>query len=130
TNVAGVVLNTRDVSERKALEDELRARAWHDALTGLANRALFSDRVEHALARSGRREASIAVLFLDIDDFKMVNDTRGHSAGDRLLTIVAERLLSCVRPGDTVARFGGDEFAILLEDSDRDAAVRVAGRVT
>src|SRR5205085_11192564 len=91
--------------------------------------ALFSDRVEHALTRSGRQDVPIAVLFLDLDDFKTINDTLGHSAGDRLLKEVAERLQACVRPQDTVARFGGDEFAILLEDSDRQGAEEVAARV-
>jgi diguanylate cyclase (GGDEF)-like protein/PAS domain S-box-containing protein len=128
-NVHGVVLTTRDVTERKALEDELRSRAWHDSLTGLANRALFSDRVEHALARSRRQGAPLAVLFLDLDEFKTVNDTLGHSGGDALLKEVAERLLHCVRPEDTVARFGGDEFAVLLEDSARTGAEEVTRRV-
>lgn len=127
--VRGLVLTTRDVTERKALEDELRARAWHDSLTGLANRALFTERVEHALVRSRRQDAPLAVLFLDLDDFKAINDTLGHPAGDGLLQEMAERLQRCVRPEDTVARFGGDEFALLLEDSGRDVAKRVADRV-
>ena len=103
----------RDVSERKRLEQELRRRALYDSLTGLANRVLFRDRVTHALAR---RQHSAAVLFLDLDDFKHVNDSLGHPAGDRLLEEVAERLRSCTRPADTCARLGGDEFALLLED--------------
>src|SRR5437764_6077307 len=127
--VRGVVLNARDVSERKALEEELRRQASHDSLTGLANRGLFIDRVGHALARQERRGGSVAVLFLDLDDFKIVNDSLGHNAGDLVLTGVAERLLLCVRPEATVPRFGGDEFAVLLEDADEEEAVRVATRI-
>jgi diguanylate cyclase (GGDEF)-like protein len=98
------------------LYEEIRHQAFHDALTGLANRALFGDRVEHALARSGRSGSMIAVLFLDLDDFKTVNDRFGHQAGDHMLRAIAERLMGIVRPGDTAARLGGDEFAVLLED--------------
>jgi diguanylate cyclase (GGDEF)-like protein/PAS domain S-box-containing protein len=127
--VQGIVLNTRDVSERLTLEAELRHRAWHDVVTGLANRALFTDRVEHAFARNVRGRASFAVLFLDLDDFKSVNDSLGHAAGDGLLRAVGERLSACVRPGDTVARFGGDEFAILIEDADLERATAVGARV-
>jgi diguanylate cyclase (GGDEF)-like protein len=126
--VRGVVLNARDVSERKVLEGELRRQASQDSLTGLANRGLFADRVAHALARRQRR-GTAAVLFLDLDDFKIVNDSLGHAAGDLLLAGVAERLLLCVRPEDTVARFGGDEFAVLLEETDEAEAVRVASRI-
>jgi diguanylate cyclase (GGDEF)-like protein len=127
--IRGVVLNTRDVSERVTLEAELRERAWHDSLTGLANRALFSERVNHAIARQSRPGRPLAVLFLDLDDFKSLNDTMGHAAGDLLLQGVGRRLESCVRPGDTVARFGGDEFALLLEDAEIGTAETVAGRV-
>jgi diguanylate cyclase (GGDEF)-like protein len=124
------VLNTRDISERRQLEDQLSHQAFHDNLTSLANRALFKDRVEHALRRSWRQTPSVTVLFLDLDGFKEVNDSLGHAAGDRLLIQVAERLHSCVRPSDTVARFGGDEFAVLIEDASDDAELdTVAERI-
>jgi diguanylate cyclase (GGDEF)-like protein/PAS domain S-box-containing protein len=129
-SVGGLVLNTRDISERRQLEDQLVHQAFHDSLTSLANRALFKDRVDHALARTKRQTPSVAVLFLDLDGFKEVNDSLGHAAGDRLLIQVAERLRSCVRPSDTVARFGGDEFAVLIEDASDDIdVVQVADRV-
>jgi diguanylate cyclase (GGDEF)-like protein/PAS domain S-box-containing protein len=125
--VAGIVLTLRDVTERKGLEEELKHQAFHDALTGLANRALFRDRVEHALIRAARNQLSVAVLFLDLDDFKLVNDSLGHGAGDDLLVAVATRLTSVLSAGDTAARLGGDEFAILLEEiSSADDAGRVA----
>jgi diguanylate cyclase (GGDEF)-like protein len=112
------------------LYEEIRHQAFHDGLTGLANRALFGDRVQHALARSGRSGSLIAVLFIDLDDFKTVNDRFGHPAGDQLLRLIGERLLDHVRPGDTAARLGGDEFAVLLEDiHDEDEARAVAQRL-
>jgi diguanylate cyclase (GGDEF)-like protein/PAS domain S-box-containing protein len=114
--VRGVVLNARDVGERKALLDQLAHQAFHDPLTGLANRALFYDRVSHALALAHRQGRTVLVLFLDLDDFKQVNDTLGHAEGDRLLTMIAARLRACARTTDTVARLGGDEFALLVED--------------
>jgi diguanylate cyclase (GGDEF)-like protein/PAS domain S-box-containing protein len=114
--VRGIVLNTRDVSERKRLEQQLVHQAFHDPLTGLANRALFRDRVSHALTLARRHGHALTVLFLDLDDFKKVNDSLGHDIGDRLLIAAAERFRSCTRVTDTVARFGGDEFAILLEE--------------
>jgi diguanylate cyclase (GGDEF)-like protein len=113
--VRGLVLNTRDVSERKRLEEQLTHQAFHDPLTGLANRALFRDRVSHALALAQRQGHQITVLFLDLDDFKRVNDSLGHAEGDRLLISAGERFLCCARAVDSVARLGGDEFAILME---------------
>ena len=115
--VNGIVLNTRDVSERKRFEQQLLHQAFHDPLTGLANRALFRDRVDHALKLARRQRHAITVLFLDLDDFKKVNDSYGHAEGDKLLVLAAERFRSCARAADTVARLGGDEFAILIEDS-------------
>jgi diguanylate cyclase (GGDEF)-like protein/PAS domain S-box-containing protein len=128
--VEGIVLTMRDVSERKSLEEELKHQAFHDALSGLANRALFTDRLEHASARAARSRTSLAVLFLDLDDFKLVNDSLGHAAGDEMLVEVAERLIRSLRVGDTAARFGGDEFAVLLEEtSGPDEACRLAERI-
>jgi diguanylate cyclase (GGDEF)-like protein/PAS domain S-box-containing protein len=129
-HVRGIVLNSRDVSERKAFEEQLAHQAFHDPVTSLANRALFSDRVEHALMRAQRGVPDIAVMFIDLDDFKTVNDSLGHEAGDRVLQEVAQRLLIAVRPTDTVARFGGDEFAVLLEGvSDSPEAAYAAARI-
>ncbi len=119
----------RDMTERKRFVEQLRHRAFHDSLTGLANRDLFADRVEHALARRPDGIRSTAVLFLDLDGLKAVNDSLGHRAGDLLLVALAERLRSCVRPSDTCARLGGDEFAILLEDASAEAAVALADRI-
>ncbi len=116
--------------EHGRLYQELRHRSLHDPLTGLANRSLFYDRVEHVLARLARKEgAGVAILFMDIDDFKTINDTLGHARGDRLLTLVGERLRTVARAADTVARLGGDEFALLLEEvASTDAALAVAAR--
>ncbi len=126
--VGGVVLNARDVTEQTILQDQLSHQAFHDPLTDLANRALFRDRVEHALDRRRRPDEPIAVLFLDLDDFKTLNDSLGHSAGDELLIQLADRIRGCVRGGDTAARLGGDEFAILLEDAtDAEAAAQRIG---
>ena len=121
-NVKGIVLNTRDVSERKAFEEQLKHQAFHDPLTELANRALFRDRVEHALERQTRDGRPVSVLFMDLDDFKNINDSLGHAAGDQLLREAGERLKSCLRAADTAARLGGDEFGVLLEDAGTGGA--------
>jgi diguanylate cyclase (GGDEF)-like protein len=102
--------------ERKRLEDQLRHQAFHDALSGLPNRALFMDRLTHAMERHARDEATVAVLVIDVDDFKAVNDSLGHLVGDQLIAEIGRRLQFTVRSADTVARFGGDEFAVLLEN--------------
>jgi diguanylate cyclase (GGDEF)-like protein/PAS domain S-box-containing protein len=119
-----------DITERKVLEEQLTHQAFHDALTGLPNRALFMDRLGHALARSGRTGEALGVLFLDLDNFKVVNDSLGHKVGDQLLLAVAQRLRTCLRPADTVARLGGDEFTILIDDvCELSDATGVAERV-
>jgi diguanylate cyclase (GGDEF)-like protein/PAS domain S-box-containing protein len=129
-SVHGIVVNARDVSDRKALQAQLTHQAFHDQLTGLANRALFLDRVTHALTLARRHQQKLALIFLDIDNFKTVNDSLGHGVGDRLLTIAAQRLLASVRTADTVARLGGDEFAVLLEDAEHDSgAIAVVERI-
>ncbi|HEX3277143.1 MAG TPA: EAL domain-containing protein [Thermoleophilaceae bacterium] len=127
--VRGVVFNARDVTERVGLEAQLTRQAFHDALTDLANRALFRDRLDQALVRSGRSEEMLAVLLVDLDGFKQVNDSLGHDAGDELLRQVAARFSRLVRPSDTLARLGGDEFAILLDGAGEPQAVEVAERM-
>ncbi|MFH9011954.1 aminotransferase class I/II-fold pyridoxal phosphate-dependent enzyme [Streptomyces sp. NPDC017943] len=115
--VSGLVVTLRDVTEQRRLEQELTQRAFHDSLTGLPNRTLLLERIERALLR-GRREASLTcLLFIDLDDFKLVNDTMGHRAGDQLLISVGNRLSRTLRRTDTAARLGGDEFAVLMEDA-------------
>ncbi len=126
-----VVWVARNVTTRKSLEAQLSYQALHDPLTGLANRVLFHDRVAHAFAALERAGGRIAVLFLDVDEFKTVNDSLGHSVGDSLLTTLAHRLLNATRGCDTVARLGGDEFAVLIEHASADAdALIVAGRIS
>jgi diguanylate cyclase (GGDEF)-like protein/PAS domain S-box-containing protein len=128
--IDGVLLTSRDVTDRHRLEAELRHQAFHDALTGLPNRALLTERLDHALARVRRRsDASLTLLFLDLDDFKVINDSVGHTSGDELLVEVGKRLAECVRAEDTCARLAGDEFAILLEDADAAAGERLAERL-
>ena len=128
--VGGLAINFRDVSERKALEAQLSHLAYHDPLTLLANRRLFRDRVHHALALAQRAHQRVAVIFLDLDNFKNVNDSLGHDAGDRLLQTVAQRLVNVTRSTDTVARLGGDEFAILLEAIDDISVIeRITGMI-
>jgi diguanylate cyclase (GGDEF)-like protein len=119
-----------DITERRALQERLHMQAFHDDLTGLANRALFKDRLEHALTRRARRPGLVGVLFLDIDRFKTINDSLGHTIGDRVLIAVAARLQSVLRPEDTIARLGGDEFAIVVEDvGSPEEAIALAERV-
>ncbi|HVE46203.1 MAG TPA: EAL domain-containing protein [Acidimicrobiales bacterium] len=129
SNVRGIVLTARDMSERKSFESQLTHKAFHDDLTGLANRALLSDRVRHALARRTVAGERLALLFLDVDDFKTINDSLGHAAGDTVLVAAAERLATCLRPADTIARLGGDEFAVLLEATNTDQAINLAERI-
>jgi len=128
-DVASIVLTGLDVTERRQLADELHRRAFRDELTGLANRALFTDRLHHALLRRPDPARDVAVIFIDLDDFKTINDSLGHQAGDALLTQVAARLPAALRPADTIARLGGDEFAVLLEDTDEAQAQQVAERL-
>jgi diguanylate cyclase (GGDEF)-like protein len=120
-----------DVTQKKRSEERLHHLAFHDPLTGLPNRRLFVDHLGHALKLTRRQGNRVAVLFMDLDQFKVVNDSLGHEVGDLLLTVVAQRLGRCLRPEDTLARFGGDEFVVLLEAvGDPAEAVRVAERIT
>ncbi|MEP6789298.1 MAG: EAL domain-containing protein, partial [Acidobacteriota bacterium] len=115
---------------RKSLEDQLTHQALHDPLTKIANRVLFKDRVDHALSKLPRSNSGLAVLFLDLDNFKAINDSLGHAAGDKLLVCVAERLQDCLRSADTAARLGGDEFAVLIESMYRpDEPLMIAERI-
>ncbi len=129
-SVSGIVVNARDITDRHDLEQMLMHQAFFDGLTGLPNRALFMDRAEHALAQQDRKAGSSALLFIDLDGFKTINDTYGHDVGDAALVAVAQRVDSLCRAGDTAARLGGDEFTLLLETVEStDAALQVAERV-
>ncbi|MDE3204601.1 MAG: EAL domain-containing protein [Acidobacteriota bacterium] len=127
--VGGLVVTLRDVTDRVKLEQELRRQAFHDSLTSLANRQLFADRLAHALTRSERTGSQLVVLFCDLDEFKNVNDSLGHSAGDQVLVEIARRAKDALRSSDTIARLGGDEFAILLEDTDLAVAHGIATKL-
>jgi diguanylate cyclase (GGDEF)-like protein/PAS domain S-box-containing protein len=128
--IVGRVWSFRDGTERKRLENELSYQAFHDSLTGLVNKALFPDRLERAVARAARSHTRFAFFFLDLDEFKSVNDSLGHAAGDDLLRVAATRLLSCLRKVDTAARLGGDEFAVLVENvAQPSEAFRLARRI-
>ncbi|HET9795394.1 MAG TPA: diguanylate cyclase [Thermoanaerobaculia bacterium] len=128
-SVGAVVVNYRDVTERRRAIDELEYRAFHDELTGLPNRALFLDRLTQAIALARRDGRKLAVMFIDLDRLKGVNDTLGHSAGDAVIRAVTERLRGCVREADTLARVGGDEFTLLIpEITDEADAVTVAAK--
>ena len=120
-----LVVTMRDITERKRAEEELTRRATHDTLTGLPNRALIRERLTHALQRSRRSGMNVALLFVDLDGFKLINDTQGHEAGDELLKAVASRLIEQVRPGDTVARLAGDEFVVLCEQVEQPIGMSV-----
>ncbi len=129
-NFIGIYGTARDITERKEAEDFINFQAYHDLLTRLPNRALFKDRLNMAIAQCRRRQNLLAVLFLDLDRFKIVNDTLGHAMGDRLLQSVALRLQKCLREGDTLSRFGGDEFVLLLPEVEgRDDARQVARKI-
>jgi diguanylate cyclase (GGDEF)-like protein/PAS domain S-box-containing protein len=128
-HVRGIVLNARDVTERVELEEQLTRQAFYDNLTGLANRALFRDRLDQAIARSERSNALLAVLMVDLDGFKQVNDSLGHDAGDQFLQEVATRFGTTTRVSDTLARLGGDEFGVLIEGADESRAVAMANRL-
>ncbi|BAL89996.1 putative diguanylate cyclase/phosphodiesterase with PAS sensor [Actinoplanes missouriensis 431] len=128
--VRGIVVTLRDVTEQRRLEDDLTHQAYHDSLTGLANRVLFRTRLEQAHAAAARDGSTLGVLFIDLDDFKEVNDTLGHAIGDQLLIAVAQRITATIGAGSTAARMGGDEFAVLVGQCDRaDAAEDVAARL-
>lgn len=119
--IVGLLGIDRDITARKLAEDRLEFLAHHDALTGLPNRALFADRLQQAVLHGTRNQSKVTVIFLDLDRFKLVNDSLGHDAGDKVLEVTANRVQSCLRANDTVSRLGGDEFVILLPDSPQDA---------
>ncbi len=129
--VAGIVITCHDITERKAHEQELTHLAFRDRLSNLPNRALFLDRLSQALERSQRQQQQVAVMFLDMDNFKVINDSLGHQVGDHFIVAVAERLRQCLRGEDTIARFGGDEFTVFVEDIATEGdAIAVAERIS
>ncbi len=129
-NFSGTYVVVRDITERLASEKLIHYQAYHDLLTGLPNRALFMDRLTNAIKVAHREQHELAIMFLDLDRFKIVNDSLGHSVGDRLLKLVGQRLSTCLRESDTLARLGGDEFIVLLHDIESaDAAHTVAGKI-
>jgi diguanylate cyclase (GGDEF)-like protein/PAS domain S-box-containing protein len=120
----------QDISEKKRLEEEIHYLAYHDPLTHLPNRMLFRDRVQQAITQAKRTQSKLALMFIDLDGFKAVNDMHGHNNGDSLLQQVAERMRLCVRAGDTVARLGGDEFTVLLREIKGEGSIeRVAQKL-
>jgi diguanylate cyclase (GGDEF)-like protein/PAS domain S-box-containing protein len=123
-SVAGLIGTITDITEQRRVEEQVRHMAHHDALTQLPNRSLLRDRVGQAIAKAKRNDEVLALLFIDLDRFKTINDSLGHSVGDRLLQAVAARLLGCTRAADTVARIGGDEFVVLLGDLDHPETAR------
>jgi diguanylate cyclase (GGDEF)-like protein/PAS domain S-box-containing protein len=127
--LGAAVLSIRDISTRKSLERDLTRQAFEDSLTGMPNRALFHDRTEHALARNLREGGRVTLVLIDLDDFKRINDSMGHAAGDHLITTIATRIGHQVRPSDTLARLGGDEFAVLVEDLNEMQATELAERL-
>jgi len=118
-----------DITDKKMMEQQMEYMAYHDTLTGLPNRNMFNEYSRKALARCKRKGLNLALLFLDLDNFKLINDNFGHMTGDQVLIQMAERLNQCVRDGDIVARVGGDEFIILLEDTDRERTEQVVQRI-
>jgi diguanylate cyclase (GGDEF)-like protein/PAS domain S-box-containing protein len=127
-SIAGIVANARDITAHKRYAETLTHQAFHDALTGLPNRAQFTNRLQQALRRNIDSHSGLAVFFIDLDRFKVINDSLGHEGGDKLLTLAASRLATHLRPGDVLARFGGDEFAILVEDVSAGAVGSIAER--
>jgi len=130
SSIQGLLVTCRDINERKVFERQLAHQAFHDPLTDLPNRALFMERLQHALSKSKRKCDPVGVLFVDLDNFKLINDSLGHEAGDEMLIDVARRLKECVRDADTVARLAGDEFTILIDDaSDGDTILEIGRRI-
>jgi diguanylate cyclase (GGDEF)-like protein/PAS domain S-box-containing protein len=127
--LGAAVLSIRDITAQKALERDLTRQAFEDSLTGMPNRALFHDRTDHALARNLREGGRVTLLLIDLDDFKMINDSLGHQAGDLMIKVVAGRIGEQLRPADTLARLGGDEFAVLVEDCTEGQAAALANRL-